>query len=534
MNKELHIASGAVSDRGLSKKRPHNEDSYLEMPEFGIYAVADGVGGAQAGEVASQMAMEILSEAFRNFKTGADAEVVMRSAIEEANSAIYRMAQELPQLSSMATTFVALHLAGSIATIAHVGDSRLYRVDREGNLFRETDDHSMVAEEVRAGRMTEEQAENHPSKNIISRALGAEPTVEPDIKTIMIGPGNSFLICSDGITRHVADPEIKGVLTFGGDPAEICEYLKGLCFERGAEDNLTAVVVKVASSSVAAGAGQRQPHQAVRQIDEDHDEPTIATARVSQKDDGPGELLELDTHDLSKPKGFVEPDTERTFEPAESAATIPQISIPAESSSSEHREPNVADTIRTNAASIFDQEEPASRGGGAIGKVLIGFLMLVVGVAVGLAAYRYLLLPAAEPPPPQLTPKTGNQVLVAFEENRRNVDNDPAGYLKEVPEARDAEDYYLRGRANILIGDYSKAREALVEAQKRLADSPAGSPNANVLKNDVAIALEITNDPEFQARLKKALSPANKPANTSINGNSNTSRQPANTIVNIN
>jgi protein phosphatase len=96
----------------------------------------------------------------------------MHAAFESANSAIYQMAHELPQLSSMATTIVALHLADNIATIGHVGDSRLYRVDREGNLYRETADHSMVADEVRAGRMTEEQAENHPSRNIINRAHG--------------------------------------------------------------------------------------------------------------------------------------------------------------------------------------------------------------------------------------------------------------------------------------------------------------------------------------------------------------------------
>src|SRR5438552_9024639 len=102
----------------------------------------------------------------------------------------------------------------------------------------------MVADEVRAGRMTEQQAENHPSRNIISRALGAEPTVDVDLKTIMIEPGTAFLICSDGITRHVGDQEIKGVLTFGGEPADICAYLKDLSYQRGAEDNLTALGVK--------------------------------------------------------------------------------------------------------------------------------------------------------------------------------------------------------------------------------------------------------------------------------------------------
>src|SRR5580765_7688994 len=125
MDSNFHISSGSVSDRGLSEERPQNEDSYLEMGQCGLYAVADGVGGAQAGDVASQMAMEILAEAFTNRQDDADAETVMRAAIGRANSAIFQMAHELPQLSSMATTVVALHLADDIATIGHVGDSRL-------------------------------------------------------------------------------------------------------------------------------------------------------------------------------------------------------------------------------------------------------------------------------------------------------------------------------------------------------------------------------------------------------------------------
>ena len=128
MDNSVRISSAAVSDRGLSEKRPQNEDSYLEMSQCGIFAVADGVGGAQAGEVASQMAMEILGEAFTNLSDGEDAETVMRTAIERANAAIHQMAHELPQLATMATTVVALHLAGNIATIGHVGDSRLYRL----------------------------------------------------------------------------------------------------------------------------------------------------------------------------------------------------------------------------------------------------------------------------------------------------------------------------------------------------------------------------------------------------------------------
>ncbi|MFL6374820.1 MAG: PP2C family protein-serine/threonine phosphatase, partial [Pyrinomonadaceae bacterium] len=242
MDNELRISSAAVSDRGLSDKRPENEDSYLEMPGFGIFAVADGVGGAQAGEVASQMAVEILGEAFSNLSPSSDAETAMLAAMEKANSAIFQMAHELPQLATMATTIVALHLNGNIATIGHVGDSRIYRVDPHGNIHRETDDHSVVAEEVRAGRMTEEQADNHPSKNVISRALGAEGTVQPDLKTIMVEAGTSFLLCSDGITRHLSDREIQRMLSRGTSLDAVCEDVKKIVFDRGAEDNFTAVL----------------------------------------------------------------------------------------------------------------------------------------------------------------------------------------------------------------------------------------------------------------------------------------------------
>ena len=136
MEHNVQIISAAVSDRGLSEKRPQNEDSYLDLGSRGIFAVADGVGGAQAGDVASQMAVEILGEAFVNLPENTDPEDLMRRAIESANSAIYQMSQELPQLATMATTIVALYLKDSIATIGHVGDSRLYRLGETESWFR--------------------------------------------------------------------------------------------------------------------------------------------------------------------------------------------------------------------------------------------------------------------------------------------------------------------------------------------------------------------------------------------------------------
>ncbi len=525
MDNSLHIVSGSISDRGLSEKRPQNEDSFLEMTDLGIYAVADGVGGAQAGDVASQMAVEILSEAFANRTESDDAEDVMRAAIEQANRSIYQMALELPQLSSMATTLVALQINANIATFGHVGDSRLYRVDRDGNLYRETNDHSMVAEEVRAGRMTEEEAETHPSRNIISRALGAEPTVEIDLKTMMIEPGTAFLICSDGITRHVSDEEIKGVLTFGGDPIEICEYLKKLCFERGAEDNLTAVVVK------ARGIAQKD-HGSVDQPDDKFEETTIATARtpfdeiVSDLPDN-GELLELGTPELISSESSSDLDdpilidtdefpfpTKGELEKEQSSPEQPTPEIVVELEPEQRPEP---------AFSMFGDAgvDLAEERSGGSGKIILGVAMLLIGGLIGLAAYHFLLLPIPQPAisNPLSAMKSENIEFSSFEKNRRNVDADPAAYLKEVPPPEDAEDFYLIGRANILVRDFPNARLALIEAQKRL--STAEPANAKILATDIAIALVITNDPTIQNRLTVGPEPS---ANRIDGGNANVIR----------
>src|SRR5947209_18701640 len=247
---KIEVAS--ISDRGLSEKRPLNEDSFLADPERGIFVVADGVGGADAGEVASQTAVDVLNEAFRRkVNGGEDVEDLMELAIQRANSSIHQMAAENPRFSMMATTVVALHLDGNRATIGHVGDSRLYRLTPDGQLLRETEDHSVVEEEVRAGRMTPEQAAHHPSRNVISRALGAETGVEVDMKTIEVEDGTVFLLCSDGITRHLPDNELRELLNSPQSVEEVCAEMKRRCYERGAEDNLTALIVRVGAHATA-------------------------------------------------------------------------------------------------------------------------------------------------------------------------------------------------------------------------------------------------------------------------------------------
>jgi serine/threonine protein phosphatase PrpC len=466
METNLHIISAAITDRGLSEKRPQNEDSFLEISHCGVFAVADGVGGAEGGEVASQMAMEILGEAFTNKHEDIDAEAVLRKAIESANAAIYQTAQELSKLSSMATTIVALHISSNIATIGHVGDSRLYRVDPGGNLHRETEDHSMVADEVRAGRMTEDQAENHPSRNVINRALGAEPIVEVDLKTLLVEPGTSFLICSDGITRHVSDDEIKEILITEGDLNSICDYLKTLCYERGAEDNLTAVVVKVTSEfgdkEIATGP----------MIGED-EEDTLATARVFP-DDESVETITVGTGTETETQVHDQPD--RAFS-------------------------NTGNFLSLGGSNYQNETDDTNAG---IIKKAAGVGLLLLGCILGFAVYHFTLVSAPKPQPPQLSEmKSDNIAVSSFEKLRRTVDADPAAYLKEVPPAQDAEDFYLQGRAYLLRGDSIKARSSLLEAQKHLPNSDLS--NSQILAADIAAALVIANDVEMQKRFKSEL-----------------------------
>jgi serine/threonine protein phosphatase PrpC len=463
------------------------------------------------------MAVEILGEAFANRKDGSDAEDVMREAIEQANAAIYQMANELPQLSSMATTMVALHLAGNIATIGHVGDSRLYRVDRSGDMSRETDDHSMVAEEVRAGRMTEEQAESHPGRNIISRALGAEPTVDVDLKTILVEPGTAFLLCSDGITRHVADNEIKGVLTFGGEPDEICEFLKTTCFERGAEDNLTAVVVKVRGDS-------KEPEHHATPAPVEEEEVTIATARspfdeILEESDSQ-ELLELDTRELVTPEPPVEEvREERETDPFEMTVDDVNYDRPAVEQvwPSEPVEPPKPEPSAYSSLTSFEQTD-APESNGTLRKMASALALLFIGALVGLAGYHLFLRPEPATTLPISTMTTNNIPLSSFEENRRNVDNDPVGWVnKNSGTAQDCEDYYLLGRAFLLMGDFLKARTALIESRDRLRG--ADPANAKVIADEIAMGLAVTNDTTIQTTLKKELNDA-----AAMTANSNSAR----------
>jgi len=519
----VELNSAAVSDRGLSKKRPQNEDSYLELPGRGLFVVADGVGGAQAGDVASQMAVEILGEAFANLRPGGDSEELMKTAIERANSAIYQMSHDLPQLSMMATTVVALHIDGNIATIGHVGDSRLYRLDAGGNLFRETQDHSVVEDEVLAGRMTPEQAANHPSKNVINRALGAELAVEVDLKTIMFERGAKFLLCSDGITRHISDTEISELLASNNSPAQICSLMKDICYSRGAEDNLTAVIVSTIQNSIADSAdSEENTVTAIRP-------PLAGKAVFADSDAG---LEETPTQNLIIPgqDGFQNGK----------AAPAPQFSVPvnpADNNSENLPKENAIQpsSAATNSSEVVREEKnytaAENNGGRFLGKALSSLLLLILGGILGATLY-HLLKPqsqtvqqtqqAAPSPVPNIT-------YSAFEDKRRSVDRSPSEFIAANSiTAVDSEDFYLLGRAYLLSAKYTEAKEAFNRAKQNL---PAISgENKQVLADEIAIGLSIVDSAESRRVLEteKSAFDQNAPNNANTNFNASTEILPQN------
>jgi len=465
--KTFQVQSAALTDRGLNERRPLNEDALLHDRERSIFAVADGVGGAEAGEVASQTAIEVLDEAFRHQTDGADIEDLMELAIQRANASIHQMAQEHAKFSMMATTIVALHLKGNIATFGHVGDSRLYRLTPDGELRRETEDHSIVEEEVRAGRMTPEQAANHPSKNVISRALGAEQGVEVDMKTMEVEDGTEFLLCTDGITRHVNDNELRQLMVVSNNLDELCSELKRRCYDRGAEDNLTVVAVRVGEH---LSADERSADL----------EPTITPESTP-------------IYAVQSGNGSDPADT--TFMPASRIAFPGPVSSPAS-------EPA---PVTPRAVEPLNVAEPqtASAGGGAGRALLFVFVLLLLGAAFYAGARfkeRIPFLASKTQPAPAATPVNtapAEEPFVKFERARRQVDQDPRAWLandvgKELVatgvqaplDSPNAEFLYLYGRANLLTGNTDEATKAFDAAISKSNSNPTPS-NATIKKEAI-------------------------------------------------
>ncbi|MEX1217406.1 MAG: Stp1/IreP family PP2C-type Ser/Thr phosphatase, partial [Acidimicrobiales bacterium] len=234
---------GAASDTG--RVRQANEDAFLVVD--GLFAVADGMGGHQAGEVASRLALESLQAGFN----AAGTDVLVRS-IEEANRVLVERSSADPELAGMGTTLVAMALveAGGRDAIGvvNVGDSRLYLLT-EGNLDQITEDHSLVATMQRQGRLTASEAAVHPQRNILTRALGIDSSVLVDSWEILPVVGDRYLICSDGLFNEVDENRIAATLRRLADPDEACRELIRLANESGGRDNITCVIVDVSDDS---------------------------------------------------------------------------------------------------------------------------------------------------------------------------------------------------------------------------------------------------------------------------------------------
>ncbi len=250
-----------VQAQGLThvgRQRQHNEDSFLVESDARLFLVADGMGGHAAGEIASRIAVDAISEFIlhtkeddgtwphaydENFKRSTNR---LMAAVRMANTRVLEAMRKDARLRGMGTTVVACLADDDVMSFAHVGDSRAYLI-RDNALNRITNDHSWVFEQVQAGMLTEAEAEKHPLRNVITRALGGALQVTPDASEIKTKPGDVFLLCSDGLTGMVPEDEILRVVTESPSLDEACQKLIDTANERGGLDNITAILVKTIS-----------------------------------------------------------------------------------------------------------------------------------------------------------------------------------------------------------------------------------------------------------------------------------------------
>jgi protein phosphatase len=248
----IELRAGGASDVGLV--RTTNQDELLVAAN--LFAVADGMGGAAAGEVASETAISHLRETFAGVEPTADN---LLGAAQAANRAVWDQAEANPEMRGMGTTLVAMALVedGRVAAI-NVGDSRLY-LFHDDALQQVTSDHNLVAELVAEGRLSKEEAEYHPRRNIMTRALGVDPEVPVDLFMLDPEPGDRFLLCSDGLPRELPDDQMASLLRRLADPEEAARELVNEAKRRGGNDNITVVVVDAVDPSVEKEAPSASP-----------------------------------------------------------------------------------------------------------------------------------------------------------------------------------------------------------------------------------------------------------------------------------
>jgi len=226
--------------------RSGNEDAFLMVPDSGVFIVADGMGGHAAGEVASEMAVQIVARSLDGVLGRSDEETaeVIRKGIVEANSSIFQRTLVEQDKRGMGTTATAMVINGERYMIGHVGDSRAY-LFRDAQLLQITKDHSYVQEQVDAGYLTPAQARTHPYSNVITRCVGANSDVAPDVYGGTLRPDDLFLIASDGLTGMLEDEDLLTILTSGRSPGELVDRLISEANRRGGLDNVTVIIVRI-------------------------------------------------------------------------------------------------------------------------------------------------------------------------------------------------------------------------------------------------------------------------------------------------
>jgi protein phosphatase len=237
----VRYAVAALTDCGST--RPSNEDAFGISVEHGVYVVCDGMGGAAAGEIASSLAVGDVLRLLEERDGATPLENAVEEAIRAANEAIYSRAEADFKLNGMGTTLAGLVTEGQRVLVFNVGDSRSYRL-RKRKLEQISQDHSLVEEQVRMGRITHEEALHSPLRNVITRALGTQPSVEPDLFDLKAEAGDIFLLCSDGLTGEVPDAQIESLLTADLPLDKICANLVDAANHAGGHDNITCLLVK--------------------------------------------------------------------------------------------------------------------------------------------------------------------------------------------------------------------------------------------------------------------------------------------------
>jgi protein phosphatase len=268
------------ADSNLGLQRQGNEDSfYVRAP---LFVVADGMGGAQAGEVASAMAVAAFHDGLPDGDSPADGLVRL---IESANGAIHERSRTEHQRAGMGTTVTAAYVGEDSVTVAHVGDSRAYLV-RDGKLTRLTDDHSLVWELMRRGKLTEEQAETHPQRSVITRALGPEPSVQVDVEPYDARAGDLFMLCSDGLTSMVHEPKLEPLLTGPPKPLDVLgPELIAAANAAGGRDNITVILFRLEDVPSGEEAAQHASH-GILDDDDTHEYATFTGEAVKEPRQG--------------------------------------------------------------------------------------------------------------------------------------------------------------------------------------------------------------------------------------------------------